>query len=273
MNLLNIQNWNFTMSGNESFVSALEHEHIKILNSETPFPLDVLQKFYSEEGCETLLDIGSWTGITSFKILSNQTFNKLILIDAVPLFLNYAKTLFQSSSYNLDNVFVSNTCIIDVDKGSFKDYILVDENDSYTLSSIYTTARNPRIIDPVILPVGELAEIPEMAVSIANLNLNNCFLKLTPLGLDTALLLNLLDAGVRPNVIFMEFSMPSEKAKHRLFLALERLRKEGYKVPHLKDILGENLQRGMLITSKNHVSMVVDTKPEDQVIPKTFKTF
>lgn len=270
MDLINIRDWQYTPNGNEDFAHNLQHEQLSVLNAPLTINEIEIQKFYQDEGCQTALDLGCWTGVESFRTFANFNPSKLVMVDAVPLFLNNAKSLFESSSFNLDNIFVKDLCILNNDdKASFKDYILVDEKSSYSIAGIGTSARSPKIEDPVILSVGELATPSEAADNITSLNLENCFYKSTLMGADLALLSALLERRFHPNVIWLELKLKNESVALKLVNILGRLRDVGYRIPWYMDILQTNSTKVNLLVSKNHMYIFHDYKMQGQKLVST----
>lgn len=274
MNLINIQNWSYQPLGNEDFIHKLQHEQLARLNTELePLETDVL-KFYTEENCQNIIDIGSWTGVDSFRYFANQPFQKLIMIDAVPLFINFAKTLFESSSVDLSKVFVNSTCIVkDGEKENFKDYILADENNSFSLSGIFTSAVNPQIVDPVVLSVGEVSNVADTLTSLKNLNLEDLFLKCTINGVEMTFVQALIKKPLRPKVLMFDVYTRKPEQKIIFINLLNELRLAGYKIPDYKDILQANSFESKIIVSQNNFMIKHRYKYQGSTLTSSYKSY
>lgn len=274
MNLINIQNWSYQPLGNEDFIHKLQHEQLARLNTELEPPETDVLKFYNDENCQNIIDIGSWTGVDSFRYFANQPFQKLIMIDAVPLFINFAKTLFESSSIDLSKVFVNSTCIVkDGEKENFKDYILADENNSFSLSGIFTSAVNPQIVDPVVLSVGEVSNVSDTLTGLKNLNLEDLFLKCTINGMEITFLRALIKKALRPKVIMFEAYTKTPEQKVVFIKLLDELRLSGYKIPDYKDILQANSFESRVIVSQNNFKIKNHYKYQGSSLTSSYKSY
>lgn len=274
MNLTNIQNWSYQPLGNEEFIHKLQHEQLARLNTEFEYAEADVLKFYTEENCQNIVDIGCWTGVDSFRYFANQTFQKLIMVDAVPLYINFAKTLFESSSVDLGKIFVNSTCIVkDGEKENFKDYILADENNSFSLSGIFTSAVNPRIVDPVVLSVGQVSNVFETLNGLKELNLEDLFLKCTINGMEMTFIQALIKKPLRPKVLMFDVYTRKSEQKIVFINLLDELRLAGYKIPKYKDILQVNSFESKIIVSQNNFMIKHQYKYQGSTLTSSYKSF
>jgi len=265
MELINLKNWRYEELGNEDFVHALQHEQLRMLNADDDIGKQDIEFFYNNEQCKNIIDVGSWTGVNAFKNFSNVQYEKLILIDGVPLFLNFAKTLFESSSVNTDNIFFNSSCVILAkDFDSFKGYFLADMNNSYSNANCYSSVRNLAIIDPVILTVGNTIPHINFASEIKNLNLDSLFLKINIDGVEMPLLNRLIEMNLLPQVIHLSGIVASDLRKNLLINILLKLREKGYYVPKFSDIFSTTFYHSEFLISKNNFCICNKVRPKNQ---------
>jgi hypothetical protein len=237
--------------------SKLKEEQDKLLSWKTSsdVELNLTKELFKLTSCDTYIDLGCWSGVDSYLFYKDINPKKMILIDAVPTYLQAAKNLFTNAG-TCDNVYISELLVLlRQNTETWPGYFTVDINSTSNSSTVQghpnaywikgkETCNMPTT--PRVISVSNVANVFFEEVSNSR-----CFLKTDIDSNDPYFWKEMLNSGVRPVVIKAEMFTQSDKEKLLMYEFLDICKKAGYKTPPPEAWLIENSALTNIFISKH----------------------
>lgn len=209
------------------------------------------KKLYELEECDTLIDLGCWLGVLGMKFKKVIKPNKLYLIDAIPLYLNVAQTLFKECY--IDATFIE-MCIVP-DPASFNRRFNVILNDSInTSSAVINKKYDPETIIVSLPTTSNIVDPMAAATALKLLCGEQGYLKMDIDGMDYTLIDAILASDFRPRVL--HFEGLKYQFTDQLKLIIQKIRAAGYQLPPDDQILAPGTDMCCITCSANHWGII-----------------
>jgi hypothetical protein len=196
----------------------------------------IIKQFYNQNSCNTFIDMGCWLGILSSRVKRSVNPERIILVDAVPVYLHLAKQLLIEEDLSSNVEIIEMTVI---DSLQFPKFITVDLDDTIRTSSIKNCQEQLNIT--VNLPIANPKTCKDAAIEIANLAPLGAYLKTDLDGVDYSFLQELLNINYLPNVVQFEAWLSSTDNVKKCISILEQFAAVGYEVPSPDELTGSRI--------------------------------
>lgn len=191
----------------------------------------VIKHFYDVNGCDTLIDVGCWLGVLALKNYMLIQPKKMILVDAIPMYLRMCRELFKSHNL-IENIWALPMCIVP-EPEKFNDHFLIDLSNTVSTSNVLPKNDIMKDRIRVNIPTYKPAVTPQKAAEVlSTLITNKTYLKIDIDTIDYDLVMGLLKL-VKPTTMNFECMIYNDHLKSKFFKTVEFLKTNGYALPDL----------------------------------------
>lgn len=241
-------------------LNPLTYQQKQKLNNTPGFDqaVKIVQQLYHANNCDTLIDIGCWLGVLSLKFHNAVQPKKIILVDAVPLYLRMCRELFAEHKL-LDNVWALPMCIVP-DPSKYQNYFVTDLNRSMDTSNLLNQPVMMKDRIQVHVPTHKPAVTPYSAARVlSDLITPTTYVKIDIDGMDYAIVTHLVQHS-KPAVISFECLIYNDTFKTNFIKAMEKVQEAGYSTPDVQNLDISDAILLDLFVSKDSWAVMVYTR-------------
>ena len=196
----------------------------------------IVKYFYELHNCDTLIDVGCWTGVLALKMHKIINPQRLIIVDAVPMYLRMCRELFKQ--HNITNVYAEELCIVR-DPVQYPGYFKINLSDSINTSNVLEQHDQMRDKIVVQMPTVKAVTPQQGAKILGNMITDKTYFKLDIDSMDYAVLTEMLNAGIKPVAMNFECLLDTTARKNEFRRLLRLLNQNGYFIPESDSVIEE----------------------------------
>jgi hypothetical protein len=213
-------------------------------------------------------------GVLAFKNYQKIKPNKMILIDAIPMYLRTCRELFAKSNM-IDNIWALPLCIVN-NPETFENYFKIDLSNTISTSNILDQpAQITKEKIKVYMPTAPAVSPNRAADIIGKLITARTYIKIDIDTMDYDLVCSLISSGNKPAAINFECPLWTDQYITKLHYTLEVLKDNGYVIPdNIQEIISNSNMLDIFVSSESWAVMtyIIDNN-YSTIYDKIYKNF